>query len=91
MAKILSLSELKNVKIDSSTKEFINSLIAQNLENGSFVSGTVYFNDFPARMGTAEIQVVIYSNWLMDITMTSTNVHPNRWHYIEGKWKPAAN
>lgn len=78
MAKILSLKELK-VVTSGSTKDFVKSLVGLGLEPGSFISGTVMFKDFPAAMGTAEIQVVLYDSGLIDMTLTSTNVAPYRW------------
>jgi hypothetical protein len=50
-----------------------------SLEPGSFISGTVKFNDSPAAMSTAEIQVVLYDSGLIDMPLTSTNVAPYRW------------
>jgi hypothetical protein len=92
MARILALKEL-DVVIDASTKDFVDSIVKLGLERGSFISGTVRFNDFPARMSTAEIQVVIYDSTLIDLTLTSTNVAPYRWtcsNWVNGnfKWLP---
>lgn len=95
MAKIVSLSELSSVKTNGTLKEFINSLVASNLEKGSFFSGTVRFTDFPARMSTAEIQGVLFDPTLIDLTLTSTDVSPYRWtcscwtNRGNPQWKPA--
>jgi hypothetical protein len=78
MAKIFSLDEL-NAITNKSTKEFVQSLVKLNLENGCFISGKVYFTDFPPNIHNAEIQVVLYDSSLIDMTLTSTNVNPYRW------------
>jgi hypothetical protein len=78
MSKKFSLDEL-NAITNKSTKEFVQSLVKLNLEKGSFISGKVYFTDFPPDINTAEIQVVLYDSSLIDMTLTSTNFNPYRW------------
>lgn len=79
MAKIVALSDLSGVKTNSTLKAFISSLVALNLENGTFFSGTITLVDFPAPMSCAEIHGVIFNQSLIDLTLTSTDTAPYRW------------
>nr|WP_320059087.1 hypothetical protein [uncultured Bacteroides sp.] len=94
MAKIVSLSEISGVVTNSTLKKFIGSLVALNLEKGTFFSGTVSFTDFPASMSTAEVHGILFDSSLIDLTLTSTNVAPYRWtcscwtNDSNPQWKP---
>jgi len=94
MAKIVSLFDISGVVTNSTLKAFISSLVALNLEKGTFFSGTVNFKDFPAQMGCAEVHGVLISPTLIDLTLTSTNVAPYRWtcscwtNDSNPQWKP---
>jgi len=95
MAKIVSLFDISGAVTNSTLKAFISSLVALNLEQGTFFSGTVYFKDFPAQMGCAEVHGVLFNSALIDLTLTSTNVAPYRWtcscctNDANPQWKPA--
>lgn len=79
MAKIVALSELRGVKTNSTLKDLIDSLVALNLEDGTFFSGTISLVDFPAPMGCAEVHGVLFNQRLIDLTLTSTDTAPYRW------------
>lgn len=75
-----------------STQDFMNSILALHPETGMAYLGTVSLSDMPAGLTQEEVEVYVYSNYVIYCVMRSTDVAPYQWwcaSYNYQGWRPS--
>ena len=81
-----------SVDTTHTTEAFLNSILALNAPVGMAFLGTVTLTDMPAGLVQEEVEVYIYSDYVVYAIMRSTDVAPYQWwcsSYNYQGWQPA--
>lgn len=68
-----------SVVTDGTTQQFFNSILALQPETGMAYLGTVTLSDMPAGLIQEEVEVYVYSDYVVYGVMRSTDVAPYQW------------
>ena len=80
-----------SVNTTGTTQQFLNSVLALQAETGMAYLGTVSLSDMPAGLTQEEVEVYVYSDYVVYAIMRSTDVAPYAWwcaSYNYGGWRP---
>lgn len=80
------------VVTNGTTEQFMNSILALNPEVGTAYLGTVSLSDMPTGLLQEEVEVYVYSDYVVYCVMRSTDVAPYSWwcaSYNYQGWKPS--
>lgn len=80
-----------SVNTTGTTQQFLNSVLALQAETGMAYLGTVSLSDMPAGLIQEEVEVYVYSDYVVYAIMRSTDVAPYAWwcaSYNYGGWRP---
>lgn len=75
-----------------STQDFMDSILALHPETGMAYLGTVSLSDMPAGLTQEEVEVYVYSGYVIYCVMRSTDVAPYQWwcaSYNYQGWRPS--
>lgn len=81
-----------SVDTTHTTEAFLNSILALNAPVGMAFLGTVTLTDMPAELTQEEVEVYIYSDYVVYAIMRSTDVAPYQWWCSSCNyqgWQPA--
>lgn len=67
------------VVTDGTTQQFMNSILALDPEVGTTYLGTVSLSDMPGQLIQEEVEVYVYSDYVVYCIMRSTDVAPYAW------------
>ena len=80
-----------SVVTNGTTQQFMNSILALDPETGMAYLGTVSLSDMPAGLLQEEVEVYVYSDYVVYCVMRSTDVAPYSWwcaSYNYQGWRP---
>lgn len=80
-----------SVNTTGTTQQFMNSILALQPESGMAYLGTVSLSDMPAGLTQEEVEVYVYSDYVIYCVMRSTDVKPYQWwcaSYNYQGWRP---
>ena len=80
-----------SVSTTGTTQQFMNSILALHPETGMAYLGTVSLSDMPAGLIQEEVEVYVYSDYVVYCIMRSTDVSPYAWwcaSYNYQGWRP---
>lgn len=83
-----------SVVTDGTTQQFMSSILALQPDVGMAYLGTVSLSDMPAGLIQEEVEVYVYSDYVVYCVMRSTDVAPYQWwcaSYNYHGWRPVGN
>lgn len=83
-----------SVDTTHTTEAFMNSILALDAEVGTAFLGTVNLTDLPAGLTQEEVEVYVYSDYVVYCVLRSTDVAPYEWwcaSYNYGGWRPVGD